>query len=157
MSAYLGGGPAPAGEQAPRGRCVGHDRQLRVPGPSSWRGGSSTRSRTSTCSTTRSAGSVSRIDPELHALALMPLAMSIEILAEAASCLLPDRVVTGLRDLRAHRWLAFEEDPADARRSAPARLAGEGGLERVRVELRNLDEDGAAGDPRRRGDGAARR
>ncbi len=51
--------------------------------------------------------SVSRSDPGLHALALMPLAMSIEILAEAACCLLPGRVVTGMREVRAHRWLAF--------------------------------------------------
>ena len=49
----------------------------------------------------------------------MPLAMSIEILAEAASCLLPGRTVIGMRDLRAHRWLAFQETPADARGQGP--------------------------------------
>ena len=54
---------------------------------------------------------VSRNDAGLHALALMPLAMSIEILAEAASCLLGDKTVTGVRDLRAHRWIAFEQGP----------------------------------------------
>ena len=48
----------------------------------------------------------------------MPLAMSIEILAEAASCLLPELVVTGLRDLRAHRWLAFGETPRTLEMSA---------------------------------------
>ena len=68
---------------------------------------------------------VSRTDPELHALALMPLAMSIEILAEAASCLLPDRSVTGMRDVRAHRWLAFGEAPQTLEVSV-RRLAAEG-------------------------------
>ena len=54
---------------------------------------------------------VSRTDPGLHALALMPLAMSLEILAEAAAHLVPGRIVTGMRDVRAHRWLAWEDAP----------------------------------------------
>jgi acyl transferase domain-containing protein/phosphopantetheinyl transferase (holo-ACP synthase) len=89
---------------------------------------------------------VSHTDPGLHALPLMPLAMSIEILAEAASCLLPDRVLTGLRDLHAHRWLAFGESHQTLQVSAH-RLAGEGGCERVQVQLRALDDSGAPGDP----------
>jgi acyl transferase domain-containing protein/phosphopantetheinyl transferase (holo-ACP synthase) len=84
--------------------------------------------------------SVSRTDPELHALALMPLAMSVEILAEAASCLLPELVVTGLRDLRAHRWLAFGETPKTLELRA-RRLQAEDGCERVRVELRDLSDE----------------
>jgi phosphopantetheinyl transferase len=82
---------------------------------------------------------VSHSDPGLHALAPMPLAMSIEILAEAASCLLPDLTVTGLRDVRAHRWLAFGEAPQRLAVSV-RRLAAEGGRERVQAELRSLDD-----------------
>jgi acyl transferase domain-containing protein/phosphopantetheinyl transferase (holo-ACP synthase) len=89
---------------------------------------------------------VSHTDPGLHALPLMPLAMSIEILAEAASCLLPDRVLTGLRDLHAHRWLAFGESRQTLEVSA-RRLAGDGGCERVQVQLCALDDSGAPGDP----------
>ncbi len=84
---------------------------------------------------------VSRTDPDLHALALMPLAMSVEILAEAASCLLPQLILTGLRDLRAHRWLAFETGPQTLQVSA-RRLAGKDGCEQVRVELRTVEDDG---------------
>jgi acyl transferase domain-containing protein/phosphopantetheinyl transferase (holo-ACP synthase) len=84
--------------------------------------------------------SVSRTDPELHALALMPLAMSVEILAETASRLLPELVVTGLRDLRAHRWLAFGEAPRTLELRA-RRLEAEDGCERVRVELRDLSDE----------------
>jgi len=84
---------------------------------------------------------VSRSDPSLAGLALMPLAMSVEILAEAASCLLPGRVVTGLRELRAHRWLDFGESPSRLLIHA-RRLSDEDG-ERVRVELRRPDGDGA--------------
>ncbi len=90
--------------------------------------------------------SVSRTDPGLHALALMPLAMSVEILAEGACCLLPDRVVTGLRDLRAHRWLAFGETARTLELSV-RRLAAEGGCERVQAELRDLSDGDAAAHP----------
>jgi phosphopantetheinyl transferase (holo-ACP synthase) len=72
--------------------------------------------------------------------------MSIEILAEAASCLLPGRVLTGLRDLRAHRWLALDETPQTLEVSA-RRLDGDGGLERVLAQLGGVDGDGAPGDP----------
>ncbi|MGZ4307390.1 MAG: beta-ketoacyl synthase N-terminal-like domain-containing protein, partial [Solirubrobacteraceae bacterium] len=89
--------------------------------------------------------SVSRSDPELHALALMPLAMSIEIMAEAASCLLPGLVVTGLRDVHAYRWLAFADAPQTLELSA-RRLEGDGLLERVAVQLRcHGDDDAPAG------------
>ena len=84
---------------------------------------------------------VSQSDPELHGLALMPLAMSIEILAEAACCLLPGRVVRGLREVRAHHWLAFGLTPQTLQVSA-VRLADEDGVERVQVELRSLEVDG---------------
>jgi acyl transferase domain-containing protein/phosphopantetheinyl transferase (holo-ACP synthase) len=89
---------------------------------------------------------VSRTDPDLASLALMPLAMSLEILAEAAACLVPERIVTGLRDVRAHRWLAWGEDPQTLEVTA-RRIASDGGREQVRVELRNLSEDGAPASP----------
>jgi acyl transferase domain-containing protein/phosphopantetheinyl transferase len=82
---------------------------------------------------------VSRSDPELTALALMPLAMSIEVLAEGAACLVPELAVIGLRDIRAHRWLAWDQAPVTlelrAVRTAP---------EQVRVELRSMDDDSPA-------------
>lgn len=87
---------------------------------------------------------VSRTDPDLAALPLMPLAMSIEILAETASCLLPQRVVTGLREVRANRWLAFGDRPTTVELTA-RRLDGNGGHDRVRVELRNLDDAASSG------------
>lgn len=89
---------------------------------------------------------VSRVDPGLHALALMPLAMSIEILAEAACCLLPDLTVTGMRDLRAHRWLAFEDGPRTLE-ARVRRIAGEDGCERVRAELLTVDGDESPNGP----------
>jgi phosphopantetheinyl transferase (holo-ACP synthase) len=65
----------------------------------------------------------------------MPLAMSLEIVAEAAATLVPEATVTGLRDVRAHRWMAWDDAPQTLEVSA-RRLAHD----RVGVELRNLDE-----------------
>jgi phosphopantetheinyl transferase (holo-ACP synthase) len=144
MNAYLGGGAAVALEQARRplvGTVVAWEPELelvarRLVDPAEDRYLlDHTLGRT-----------VSRSDPALHALALMPLAMSVEILAEGASCLLPDLTVTGLRDLRAHRWLAFAEAPKTLE-VAVRRLAAEGGCERVRVELRDLGDGSTAADP----------
>ena len=66
---------------------------------------------------------VSRTDPGLFALALMPLAMSLEILAEAAACLVPGRIVTGMRDVRGVPLALVGGGAADARaaRTAPRR------------------------------------
>jgi phosphopantetheinyl transferase (holo-ACP synthase) len=86
---------------------------------------------------------VSRTDPGLAALAVMPLAMSIEILAEAGACLFPGRVVRGLREVRAHRWLAVGEEPKTIQVHA-RRLPSEGDVHRVEVTLSEIDGAGAA-------------
>ncbi len=52
---------------------------------------------------------VSATDDNLTALPVMPLTMSMEILAEAASILVPDKVLIGMNDIRAYRWIAFEQ------------------------------------------------
>ncbi len=83
---------------------------------------------------------VSGLDPTLAALAVMPLAMSIEMLAESAAALMPDRVVSGLRDVRAHRWVSFGEQPRTLQLTA-RRIDPDGDTERARVTLVALDED----------------
>jgi acyl transferase domain-containing protein/phosphopantetheinyl transferase len=143
MSAYLGGGAAVALEQARRplvGTVVSWEPEVELVARRVFDPTEDLYLLDHTLGRT-----VSRTDPALHALALMPLAMSVEIIAEGASCLLPDRVVTGLRDLRAHRWLAFGEAPKTLEVHV-RRLAGEGGCERVRVELRDLGDGSEAPD-----------
>jgi acyl transferase domain-containing protein/phosphopantetheinyl transferase len=49
-------------------------------------------------------------DPDLHPLAVMPLAMTLEIMAEAAVLLRPGDTVVALRDVQTRGWLAFESD-----------------------------------------------
>ena len=53
---------------------------------------------------------ISVIDSRLTGLPIMPLTVSLEILAEAASKLLPDKVLIGMKEVRAYKWIAFEEN-----------------------------------------------
>ncbi|HEY9600760.1 MAG TPA: beta-ketoacyl synthase N-terminal-like domain-containing protein [Allocoleopsis sp.] len=55
-------------------------------------------------------GKVSERHPELFPLPVIPFTVSMEILAEAATCLLGgDKVVVGLDNLRGYRWLALDQ------------------------------------------------
>ncbi len=85
---------------------------------------------------------VSTTDDSLVALAIMPLTMSLEILAEAASYLCPGKIVVGMRDVYASQWLAWEDEPLTLQVAA-SQL--DGGL--VHVELRNLTAGAVAPTP----------
>lgn len=89
---------------------------------------------------------ISTTDPELLALTMMPLTMSLEILAEAASALAPDRVVVGLRDVHAYRWLIWDDQPQTLQVTA-RRAQGTTTEDHVVVEIRNLTEDGERDHP----------
>ncbi|MCO5176895.1 MAG: polyketide synthase dehydratase domain-containing protein [Thermomicrobiales bacterium] len=82
---------------------------------------------------------ISCTDPTLAGLAIMPLTMSLEILAEAATCLLPGLQVVGMQDVFASRWLAWDDEPQTLRVLA-SRIADTEGAARVRVALHNLSE-----------------
>jgi len=87
---------------------------------------------------------VSEDDPDLRALAVMPLTMSLEILAEAAACLMSGDTVVRMEDIKAFRWIAFDGLPQvlrmTARRAPDSR-------NRVIVQIRNLTEDAESADP----------
>jgi acyl transferase domain-containing protein/phosphopantetheinyl transferase len=51
---------------------------------------------------------ISASDPQLPALPVMPLAMSLEVMAEAACQLCPKLAITALSRIQTHRWLTFE-------------------------------------------------
>jgi acyl transferase domain-containing protein/phosphopantetheinyl transferase len=57
---------------------------------------------------TLETGVLSAADPDLTGLPIVPLTVSIEVLAEAAAALAPGRMVTGMRDVTASRWLALD-------------------------------------------------
>jgi phosphopantetheinyl transferase len=84
-------------------------------------------------------GVISAFDPDLLALPVMPLTMSMEMMAEAAAVLRPGRVVTGMREVRAHRWIALDHPPLALRIQA-RRVAAD----QVRVEIREAAPSGEA-------------
>lgn len=53
---------------------------------------------------------ISLTDPILRGLPLVPFTVSMEMLAEAAAVLMSGRYLVEMRDIRAYRWLALEED-----------------------------------------------
>ena len=52
---------------------------------------------------------VSVDDPTLLALPVVPLTITMEILAEGAALLEPDKLLIGMRNVRAYRWITLEE------------------------------------------------
>jgi acyl transferase domain-containing protein/phosphopantetheinyl transferase len=52
---------------------------------------------------------VSAEDPDLLALPVVPLTITMEMLAEAGALLQSGRVLVGMRNVRAHRWITLEE------------------------------------------------
>ncbi len=54
-------------------------------------------------------GQISVTDDDLLPLPIMPMTVSMEMMAEAASILLPGLRMIGFRSVRAHRWIPFEQ------------------------------------------------
>ncbi len=75
-------------------------------------------------------------DPELQGLPIMPLTMSMEMMAEAGAALFPGRVLAGMRDLRAYRWITLEQD------TRLLELTAERRNDTAHVTLREVDEEG---------------
>lgn len=60
-------------------------------------------------------GPVSAVDPELTALPVVPFAVRVEVMAEAASLLCPGQVLVGMKDVRTFQWLAIDEEKTTLR------------------------------------------
>jgi acyl transferase domain-containing protein len=54
---------------------------------------------------------VSEADPALVGLPIVPLTVSVEILAEGAALLEPGRIVIGMRNMRSQRWIMMDAAP----------------------------------------------
>ena len=72
------------------------------------------------------------------ALAVVPLTLTLALLAEAAAEVVGDLPVVGLRDVRAHRWIAIEDVPPTVELSA-RRVGERDGQIRVEVQARIVD------------------
>jgi phosphopantetheinyl transferase/malonyl CoA-acyl carrier protein transacylase len=54
---------------------------------------------------------VSEFDPSLNGLPVVPLTVTMEIMAEAAALLMPGKMLTGMREFRSSRWITLEHEP----------------------------------------------
>jgi acyl transferase domain-containing protein len=80
---------------------------------------------------------VSTEDPSLLGLTLVPLTVTMEMLAEGGALLEPNKVLVSMRDIRASRWITLEKPGYTIEATAKQAAPGE-----VHVALR---ESGAAG------------
>ncbi|HET8948512.1 MAG TPA: 4'-phosphopantetheinyl transferase superfamily protein, partial [Candidatus Polarisedimenticolia bacterium] len=85
---------------------------------------------------------VSQADPALTPLPIVPLALTLELLAEAAAMLDPENRVTAVGDIRVSRWLALDTPTRRVRVEAalehPGRIratAYEGDTEGMKAEI----------------------
>jgi phosphopantetheinyl transferase (holo-ACP synthase) len=89
-----------------------------------------------------SARRVAFTDPDLGGLPVMPLTLTLELMAEAASALAPDRIVTELCAVTASRWITFEDGARTLRvcaETVPDPDAERSGVRRMRVTVRDDD------------------
>ncbi len=54
---------------------------------------------------------VSSVDPSMKGLPVLPFTVMAEMLAQVAARLAPGKVLVGLRDVRARRWIRYEDGP----------------------------------------------
>jgi acyl transferase domain-containing protein/phosphopantetheinyl transferase len=82
-------------------------------------------------------GAVSLTDPTLKPVMVVPLTVSMEMLAEAGAALMPDKILTGMRDIEAHHWIQVDE-PVTLRISA-RRISS--ASHEIEVQLQNLGSE----------------
>jgi malonyl CoA-acyl carrier protein transacylase len=82
---------------------------------------------------------VSREDPGQNGLPVLPMTFSLEAMAEAASLLVPGKVVVAIRNVRLYRWLPFDPDPTTLEvRATVAAVDPEAGTAQVKADVRDL-------------------
>ena len=83
---------------------------------------------------------VSALDPDRKGLPVVPFTVMAEMLAQAASVLMPDREVVALRDVQAYKWIRYEEDPVALEIRA---VRDPDRQDEVRVEIHNKGRESA--------------
>jgi malonyl CoA-acyl carrier protein transacylase/phosphopantetheinyl transferase len=77
---------------------------------------------------------LSKVDPEQSGLPLVPGTFILEMMAEAATLLVPHTKVVSLKDIRMMRWIAYEEDNPTTVEITATRLD-----DRVHIEIHDLE------------------
>jgi malonyl CoA-acyl carrier protein transacylase len=80
---------------------------------------------------------ISKVDPNQHGLPIIPMTFTLEMMAEAAAALVPDKVVIAVRKVQLFRWLELaHEDQRTV--EVVARVADTEGPIFVEAEVRDL-------------------
>jgi phosphopantetheine--protein transferase-like protein len=79
-------------------------------------------------------GRVSLTDERLMALPVVPLTISMEMLAEAAATLRPGEPVVGMNNIRAHRWIALDQSRLTLQLTARCKPSMSGREVEVRIK-----------------------
>jgi len=85
----------------------------------------------------------SAVDRDYHGLAVMPMALNLEMMAEVASLLVPGKLVVGLRRVRLQRWIPLFDEPITMEVTAEVLPKAAGSPEKaatweVAMEVRDL-------------------
>jgi phosphopantetheinyl transferase (holo-ACP synthase) len=80
---------------------------------------------------------ISTEDPSLLGLTLVPLTVTMEMLAEGGALLQPDKLLVGMRDIRASRWITLEKPDYTIEATATQTAPGE-----IHVALREVGSPG---------------
>ena len=91
-------------------------------------------------------GQVSQTHPDLLALPVVPLSMSLEMMAAAAALLTPGHQLVGMKNIQVHDWLALTEGRLDL--EIHAQVQADSAMV-VAVQLRLLEADAGRGEPPR--------
>jgi acyl transferase domain-containing protein/phosphopantetheinyl transferase (holo-ACP synthase) len=83
---------------------------------------------------------VSAIDRDRKGLPVVPFTVMAEMLAQAASVLVPDGVVISLREVQAFKWIRYEDEPVILELRAER---DEAAPDQVRVEIENKGTESA--------------
>ena len=91
-------------------------------------------------------GQVSQTDRELTALPIVPLSMSLEMMAAAASLLAPNLTLTGMKHIQVRDWLAVTGEHLDLAISAQVMA---GAVTEIAVQLRIVEAATDSGETNR--------
>lgn len=91
----------------------------------------------------------SRVDNAHHGLAIMPMAVNVETMAQVARLLHPDLIVVGFRGVQLRRWIPVYEEPTTLRikaRTVDAQITADSPVPpdapiRIRIDIFDLGSD----------------
>jgi malonyl CoA-acyl carrier protein transacylase len=89
----------------------------------------------------------SAFDAELHGFSVMPMALSLEMMAEAAAELVPGRTLIGANRVQLHRWIPFDDEPVVLEVTARLLPPSDDGWDQVAVEIHDHGNATRPGNP----------